>query len=164
MTDLNPRLRAVLDLSVAEVREYGGRHEYDGKVQELSPAGVRAGLDALTAAQAGGPVDGELDGYDAEHLATFERLAQVTFGDLEMHRSNPYFHIANLDLAGYDRDYAPADERARAKAEHVAAWPAAVDASSAALDRVPAPVAKALEGAVRGLAAGLTAGVDDALD
>ena len=44
MAEINPRLRAVLDLSVPEVREYSGRHEYDGKVQDLSPDGVRAGL------------------------------------------------------------------------------------------------------------------------
>jgi hypothetical protein len=157
---INPRLRAVLDLSVPEAREYGGRHEYDGKVQDLSPAGVQAGLDALAAARANGSADGELDGYDDAHLATFERLAEVTFGDLELHRSNPYFHIANLDLASYDRDYAPAADRARAKAEHIAAWPAAAEAAIASLDRIPAPVAKALEGAVRGLAAGLATGVD----
>ena len=44
MDDLTPRLRAVCDLHVAEVREYSGRHEYDGRVQDLSRAGVRAGL------------------------------------------------------------------------------------------------------------------------
>src|SRR5712691_9198430 len=157
-TPMNPRLRAVLDLSVPEVREFGGRHEYDGKIQDLSPAGVRAGLDALAAAQ---QANGELDSYDDAHLAVFERLAEITFGELELHRSNPYFHLANLDLAGYDRDYAPAAERARAKAEHAAAWPEAADAAIASLDRIPAPVAKALEGAVRGLAAGLPADLDD---
>jgi hypothetical protein len=156
---LNPRLRAVLDLSVPEVREYGGRHEYDGKVQDLSPAGVRAGLDALTAA--GQQAGGELDSYDDAHLAVFERLAHVTFGELESHRSNPYFHLANLDLAGYDREYAPAQERARARAAHVAAWPQAIQGAIESLDRIPAPVAKALEGAVRGLAAGLPADVGD---
>ena len=45
--DLFPRLRAVCDLDVAGVREGAGRHEYDGVVQDLSPAGVRAGLAAL---------------------------------------------------------------------------------------------------------------------
>ena len=43
MDDLSPRLRAVCDLDVAEVREYSGRHEYDGRIQDLSPDGVRAG-------------------------------------------------------------------------------------------------------------------------
>jgi len=39
MSDLDPRVRAVCDLNVAEAREYGGRHEYDGIPQDLSPAG-----------------------------------------------------------------------------------------------------------------------------
>jgi len=161
MTDINPRLRAVLDLSVSEVREYGGRHEYDGKVQDLSPAGVRASLDALRAARADGSANAEADSYDEAHLATFERLAEVTFGDLETHRSNPFVHLANLDLAGYDRDYAPEQQRAKAKAEHAAAWPEAVEGAIASLDQIPAPVAKALEGAVRGLSAGLPDDLED---
>jgi len=47
MPDIHPRLRAVWDLSVAEVREYAGRHEYDGRIQDLSSDGVRAGLRGL---------------------------------------------------------------------------------------------------------------------
>src|SRR5436305_1818574 len=47
--DLSPRVRAVCDLDVAEAREYAGRHEYDGKTQDLSPAGVRAALARLVA-------------------------------------------------------------------------------------------------------------------
>ena len=43
MNDLAPRLRAVCDLDIAEVREYSGRHEYDGVIQDLSPDGVRTG-------------------------------------------------------------------------------------------------------------------------
>ncbi len=157
MADTNPRLRAVWDLSVAEVREYAGRHEYDGRIQDLSPGGVRAGLRRLAdAASAGGRLDDE---HDEAHLAVFERAAQVRFGELELHRSNPYFHIGNMDLACYDREYAPQEERDRARAAHLAAWPDAVDAAIAALDTVPVPVAQALAGAARGLAAGIT---DDA--
>ena len=44
---MDSRLRALCDLSVAESREYAGRHEYDGRVQDLSPDGVRRGLAAL---------------------------------------------------------------------------------------------------------------------
>src|SRR4051794_31952808 len=32
--DLTPRLRAICDLSISSVREYAGRHEYDGRVQD----------------------------------------------------------------------------------------------------------------------------------
>src|SRR5258708_5946783 len=148
MADTHPRLRAVWDMSVAEVREDAGRHEYDGRIQDLSLAGVRLGLrDLAGAAAAGGRLDDE---HDEAHLAVFERATQVSYGELELHRSNPYFHIANMDLACYDREYAPKEERDRARAAHLAAWPDAVDAAITALDTVPVPVAQALAGAARG--------------
>src|SRR5258707_2093645 len=103
---------------------------------------------------AGGRLDDE---HDEAHLAVFERVTQVRYGELELHRSNPYFHIANMDLACYDREYAPKEERERARTAHLAARPAAAGAAVAALDAVPAPVARALTGAARGLAAGIPA-------
>ena len=157
MADTNPRLRAVWDLSVAEVREYCGRHEYDGRIQDLSPDGVRAGLRRLSETAADSRLDDE---HDEAHLAVFERAAQVRFGDLGLHRSNPYFHIGNMDLACYDREYAPRADRERARATHLAAWPDAVDAAIASLDAVPAPVGQALAGAARGLAAGIPEDAD----
>ena len=39
MDDLNPRLRAVCDLNMAEMREYSGRHEYDGQAAGPVPGG-----------------------------------------------------------------------------------------------------------------------------
>src|SRR6266702_4038596 len=111
--DLSPRVRAVCDLEVAEAREFAGRHEYDGKPQDLSLAGVRAGL--------------------------------------ELHRRNPILHLGELDLACYDRDYAPQEERDAARAEHLAAWPQLADAAVESLDRMSAPVAEALLGGIRGL-------------
>ena len=42
-------------------------------------------------------------------------------------------HLANLDVSGYDREYAPAGQRTGARTRHLAAWPAAVDGSVAAL-------------------------------
>jgi Bacterial protein of unknown function (DUF885) len=149
--DLSPRLRAVCDLDVAEMREYSGRHEYDGKPQDLSPEGVRAGLAGLAAARA----DGErlADPHDEAQLAVAEDLRRVTFGRLELHRSNPILHLLELDLACYDKEYAPAEERAAAGAEHLAAWPRVADAAVESLDMMSSPVAEALLGAVRGLAA-----------
>ena len=44
-------------------------------------------------------------------------------------------HLAELDLACYDRDYAPAAERDAARAEHLAAWPRVIDAAVESLDR-----------------------------
>ncbi|HEX2319224.1 MAG TPA: hypothetical protein VHJ18_09620 [Streptosporangiaceae bacterium] len=157
MAETNPRLRAVWDLSVAEVREYCGRHEYDGQIQDMSPGGVMTGLRKLGEAAGNGRLDDE---HDDAQLGVFERAAQVRFGDLELHRSNPYFHIGNMDLACYDREYAPQAERDQARAAHLAAWPDAVDAAIASLDAVTAPVGQALAGAARGLAAGIPAGAD----
>jgi hypothetical protein len=153
--DLSPRLRAVCDLAVAEVREYSGRHEYDGKPQDMSPSGVRAGLARLAAARAGDEPAG--DPYDEAQLTAAEDHLRVMLGELELHRSNPLLHLSELDLACYDRDYAPERERAAARAEHLAAWPRVIDAAIESLDQVTAPVAEALLGAVRGLAAGVSA-------
>jgi hypothetical protein len=159
---MNGRLRAICDLSMSAVREYAGRHEYDGRVEDLSPEGVRAGLARLGGPppegsggpQGGAPVDRD-DPHDEAHLAAFERLVRLELGELELHRSNPLYHIGALDVSCYDRDYAPAAERAEARRRHLAAWPDAVEAAVAALDRVAAPAAEALLPAAQGLTAGL---------
>jgi len=150
MTELQPRLRAITDLTMADAREAGGRHEYDGRIQDLSPEGVRTALARLG--------HGELpaDPYDARHLSVFEDSLRAQFAELELHRRNPLLHLANLDLACYDRDYGPEAERAAAKAAHLALWPEAVRQAITSLDRVSAPVAESLLGAVKGLAAGIT--------
>ena len=86
--------------------------------------------------------DRAADPHDEAHLAAIERQAQVAYGELELHRSNPLAHLAEMDLACYDREYAPEDERQRAKLAHLARWPQAVDAALASLDQVSAPVAR----------------------
>jgi hypothetical protein len=135
-------------MSVFAAREVAGRHEYDGVIQDLSPAGVAAGLAAL-----GGPANP--DPYDEALTAAQEEIARAFYGELEMHRRNPLVHVINLDLAGYDREYAPEPERAAARARHLARWPDAVDMAVVSLDRVSAPIAAAVLPAARGLAAGL---------
>jgi Bacterial protein of unknown function (DUF885) len=159
MDDLTPRLRAVCDLQAADVREFSGRHEYDGKVQDLSRAGVADGLARLAAAARD---DAPLtDPHDEAQLAAFVHSTQVTLGEVELHRRDPAVHLANLDLACYDRDYAPAAQRDQARREHLAAWPQAIEAALDALDQVSAPVAEALTDAIGGLAAGIPAGADE---
>ncbi|WNI18210.1 DUF885 family protein [Actinacidiphila sp. ITFR-21] len=150
---MNERLRAVYDLMMPQAREMAGLHEYDGRVQDLSPAGVRRALaEVVRARRAEGRLD---DTHDEAHLRIFEKALRTQYGDLEMHRRDPYPHLSNLELACYDREYAPRKERARARRRHLAHWPEAIDASLSALDRVNAPVAAALLGAARGLAVGL---------
>ncbi|MGW0802056.1 DUF885 family protein [Nonomuraea sp. NPDC002799] len=150
MTDLDPRLRAITDLIVADAREGGGRHEYDGRIQDLSPAGVREGLARL------GEGAAPADPHDAEHQRVFEQALRYQLGELALHRKNPLLHLSNLDLACYDRDYGPEEERAAAKAAHLALWPDAVHHAIDSLDEVTAPVAQALTGAVKGLSTGIT--------
>jgi hypothetical protein len=133
---------------LAELREGSGLHEYDGKIQDLSPDGVRAGMARL----GGTPLD---DSHDEAHLAAFEDHTRLVYGELELHRRLPSVHHANFDLSCYDRAYAPESERAAAKRTHLALWPDAVDIAVNALDEVSAPVAKSLMGAFRGLSAGL---------
>ena len=147
------------DLHVAEVREASGRHEYDGTIQDLSPDGVRSGLARLERARAGDGVLG--DPHDEAHLTAFEDLSRVAFGELELHRHNPLLHLSALDLACYDKDYAPPPRRAAARLAHLAEWPRAVDNAIAALDQVSGPVAAALGAAVRGLAAGIPDDADE---
>jgi hypothetical protein len=151
--DLSRRVRAVCDLDVAEMREYSGRHEYDGRVQDLSRAGVRNGLGQLAAAvESEEPLP---DAHDEAQLSAGVRTAQVVFGELELHRRDPAQHLANLDLACYDREYAPPAERDQARLAHLAGWPQAIEGALDALDQVSAPVAQALTEAIRGLRAGI---------
>jgi Bacterial protein of unknown function (DUF885) len=150
---MDDRLRAVCDLMVPTVREMAGLHEYDGRMQDLSPEGVRSGLHALDLARDEQPP--RADPHDEAHLRVFEEALRVQFGELQLHRRDPYLHLANLELTAYDRDYAPEEERAEARLRHLAGWPDAVDAAVASLDRLSAPVAGALLGAVRALASGL---------
>jgi len=159
MDDLTPRLRSVCDLEVAEMREFSGRHEYDGKIQDLSSSGVRAGLARVADALATGPALD--DPHDEAHLATFEKAAGVWLGDLEMHRRNPILHMAGLELACYDREYAPHQQRDEARMAHLAGWPAAIDAAIESLDLLSAPVAAALTEGIRGLTAGIPATADE---
>ncbi len=103
---MDSRLRALCDLDVAEAREYAGRHEYDGRLQDLSPDGVRRGLAALGGERLADP-------YDEALTAAKEAELRVRFGELAQHRTNPMPHLANLDVACYDRDYAPEARPAR---------------------------------------------------
>ena len=117
---------------------------------------MRKSLAAL--AEAAGSGAALEDAHDEAHLAAFEDRARVVYGELELHRRNPLIHLGGLDLACYDRDYAPQAERDRARLAQLAAWPQAVDAAVAALDQVSAPVATALASGIQGLAGGIPAG------
>ncbi|WP_328719007.1 DUF885 domain-containing protein [Streptomyces sp. NBC_00247] len=147
MTGLrDPRVRAAVELDLAHAREYAGLHAYDGTLQDLSPAGVAAALSRL------GEGTAPADAFDAEVLEVHEDGLRARFAEAELHRRDPLLHLAAMDLACYDRAYAPAEDRRRARQAHLAAWPDAVDNAVTALDRVPSPVARAALPSLRGLA------------
>lgn len=141
------RVRAAVELDLATGREYVGLHEYDGVLQDLSPAGVTAALASVGT----GPLPA--DPFDAAVLTVYEDGLRAHFAETQIHRRDPLVHVSAMDLACYDREYAPAAQRREARERHLASWPEAVDNAVAALDRVPAPVATATLASVRGLAA-----------
>jgi hypothetical protein len=156
---VHARVRAVWDMSIPEIREYAGVHDYDGTIMDLSPSAIAALLGRLPGAAGRAPGDKLGDRHDESHLAAAEDGLRAGFEIAKLHRWNPLPHVANLDLACYDREYAPLEDRLAAKAAHLAKWPEAIEASLESLDEVPAPVAMALQGAV----AGLAEGIDDPL-
>ncbi|HEX5120183.1 MAG TPA: DUF885 family protein [Pseudonocardiaceae bacterium] len=143
------RVRAAVELDLASAREYVGLHEYDGVLQDLSPDGVTAALGSLGT----GPLPA--DPFDAAALTVHEEGLRAGFAEHQVHRRDPLVHVSAMDLACYDREYAPAAERQAARERHLRSWPDAVDNAVAALDRVPAPVATATLASVRGLAVGI---------
>ncbi|MGO9334186.1 MAG: DUF885 family protein [Acidimicrobiales bacterium] len=152
---VSDRLRAIWRFHMPEARELAGLHELDGQVQDLSPAGVKSLLASL------GQGEPEPDAHDEAHLAAAEAGARAALSVAQVHRWNPLVHLANLDLACYDREYAPASERAKAKAAHLRMWPEAIEGAIESLDSMSAPVAAALLPAVRGLGEGLGAAAAD---
>lgn len=143
------RLRALCETRIAFYREYSGLHEYDGVVQDLSPAGIRSALTRL-----GG--EAYSDTLDEEAVLAAEQGVRVRLGEMEYLRREPGLHLENLDVACYDRAYAPEEDRRSARLRHLKAWPEAVAASLETLDMVSSDVARAMLGSARGLAASVT--------
>ncbi len=97
-----------------------GNHDYDGKVGDVSPAGLAAQIAALEQAVA------TLEGQDRSVLDADQRVElgtlQVAFAgelfDLQVRREpwrNPMAYMGALNLVPYvGRDYAPVDQRAAA--------------------------------------------------
>src|SRR5882757_4710085 len=99
------RVRAAVELDLASAREYVGLHEYDGVLQDLSPAAVST---ALTRLGAGPP---PADPFDAAVVDVHEDGLRALYAEAQVHRRDPLVHVSAMDLASYDREYAPAEER-----------------------------------------------------
>lgn len=148
VADVEQRLRALCDLSVAAAREEAGRHEYDGVIQDLSVVGVRSALAALSATADGAAC---VDQHDEACISTAALTRRVRFGELELHRVDPMLHIENLELGVYERTYASPDERDAAVRKHLDAFADGAAAAVDALDRVPRGLADAALPAAREL-------------
>lgn len=97
-----------------------GLHEHDGKVRDVSAAGLGAEIEALVAARA------ELEGIDPSTLEPMARAERGTLlvavrgalFELQTRRApwrNPMFYLGDLNLTPYiARDYAPLPQRAKA--------------------------------------------------
>ncbi|HEY3735716.1 MAG TPA: DUF885 domain-containing protein, partial [Streptosporangiaceae bacterium] len=83
VTELPARVQAVAASRLAFSREYSGRHEFDGQIQDLSPDGVRRSLSTL-----GGPPLS--DPLDEATVAGAEAALRTRLGDLELHRRDPF--------------------------------------------------------------------------
>lgn len=142
------RIASLGRLLAPSLRDSAGRHEYDGFLPDLSLDGVTSALRGL----GGAPLEDE---HDEAHLAAIESRLRVEFDEVETHRRSPRPLLEALDLAVYDRPYAPEAERAEARRQHLAGWPAAIEAGIDALDRMPAPVARGLLRSVAGAATGI---------
>jgi uncharacterized protein (DUF885 family) len=109
-----------------------GRHEFDGKLPDWSPEGLRKTIESLREEQ------DTLKKYrdrDLEHEQEFERdyLEAVVGGELfwletaEWPQRNPFYYLKALDPDVYvSRTYAPLDQRLRAYTDYAKGIPVAV--------------------------------------
>jgi uncharacterized protein (DUF885 family) len=109
-----------------------GRHDFDGRLPDWSPAGLSSKIDFLKTSRA------EAAAFEAAQLdeaARFERdyLVEVINGDLFWLETaawparNPYYYAAQIDPNIYvTRAYAPLDQRLRAYLAYAAAIPRGV--------------------------------------
>ena len=138
--DLSPRVRAVCDLDVAEVREYAAGTSTTAS-RRTCPR--RASAPGSPGWRRRGPTASGSRTRTTRPTCPRPRSRNGSpTPELELHRRNPILHLGELDLACYDKDYAPQEERDAARAEHLAAWPRVADAAIESLDQVSAPVAR----------------------
>ena len=159
MDELEPRVRAVCDLNVAEAREYGGRHEYDGVPQDLSPDGVAAGLARLAAARQGRPAAERpaRRGAPARRSRTCSGWSTPTWSCTGATRCTT---SASSTSPATTRTTRPRRSGTRPGPRTWPPGPRSSTRRSARSTRCPPPVAASLLGGIRGLAAGIPADAD----
>jgi hypothetical protein len=112
---------------------YQGRHDFDGRLPDWSPAGLSAKIDFLKTSRAAAE---KFDAPQLDEAARFERdyLVHVINGDLYWLETaawparNPYFYASQMDPNVYvAREYAPLEQRLRAYIAYAGAVPRAVE-------------------------------------
>ncbi|MCS5655996.1 MAG: DUF885 domain-containing protein [Dehalococcoidia bacterium] len=117
-----------------------GRHEYDGRLPDLSPAQnarregeLRRSLSELQALDADGLDESGQMSYRIMEL--FLRRELFIFNDLKPLENNPMRHTGYLNVSGYiRRDYAPLEDRLRSAASAMRQSPDFLDVLDKALD------------------------------
>ena len=123
---------------------YQGRHDFDGRLADWSPAGLAAKIDFLKASRSAAE---KFDATQLDEAARLERdyLVQVINGDLFWLETaawparNPYFYASQMDPNVYvAREYAPLEQRLRAYVAYAGEVPRAVEQIRSNL-RTPLP-------------------------
>jgi uncharacterized protein (DUF885 family) len=109
-----------------------GRHEFDGKIADLSPAGIRRTTAFLQRTRADALAFAESD-LDAERRFERDYLVAVVDGRLfwyehwRQHERSPLFYADAIDPSVYvTREYAPLAQRLAAYVAHASAIPGVV--------------------------------------
>ena len=122
-----------------------GRHEYDGRLPDLSPASLRrqvselnAGLEQLKAIDVGAAQSKERLSH--QMLEHFLRRELFTFNEMKPLENNPMRQTAFLNVGGYiRRDYAPITDRVRSATQVLAQVPDFLGVLDAALEQEIGP-------------------------
>ena len=122
-----------------------GRHEYDGRLPDLSEASLRrrvselnAGLEQLKTIEVGTAQSQE--SLSHQILEHFMRRALFTFNEMKPLENNPMRQTAFLNVGGYlRRDYAPITDRVRSATQVLAQVPDFLDVLDATLEQEIGP-------------------------
>jgi len=124
-----------------------GRHEYDGRLPDLSPVSVRRRVEQveqtmafLEAAGSGGEKSDEW--LSLQLLKLFFKREHFSLTELKPLENNPMRQVGYLNVGGYLlRDYAPLSDRLRSATQVMQRVPAFLDTLTAALgDAIGRPV------------------------
>ena len=156
-----------------EIAVYAGRHEYDGKISDISLAAAEEYAvwidDVLTAADAYGDLDG-MKALERDYLTNSLQGARFWIRDSGFLTNNPVVYSFRLGMDTFiDREYAPLEQRIVAYTQYVSQLPGWLSTMQQNLEPpLPAPYVETAHGIFTGLAnylentvPGLFAAVED---